>query len=55
MEKEFETVFPKEDLVRSARFAEYRDLVSALLVDGREYTISYVEAEIKKYLKGKVN
>lgn len=50
-----EPMFPKEVLVNSKRFRNNRDLVSALLKDGVEYTIPAVEDMIAKYLKGKVN
>lgn len=49
-----EPKFIKETLVNSKRFRDNRDLVSALLEDGVEYTISEVEAMIANYLKGKV-
>lgn len=49
-----ETWFIKEALVNSKRFRDRRDLVSALLQDGAEYTVSEVEDMIAKYLKGKV-
>ena len=45
--------FTKEQLVESARFADDRDLVMALL-DERTYTISEVEKKIQQYKKGKV-
>ena len=49
-----EPKFIKESLVNSKRFRNERDLVSALLEDGAEYTISEVETMIAKYMKGKV-
>ena len=49
-----EPKFSKEALVNSKRFRNNRDLVSALLEDGVEYTISEVEVMITNYLKGKV-
>lgn len=49
-----EPVFTKESLVNSKRFRNERDLVSALLEDGAEYTVSEVENKIAEYLKGKV-
>lgn len=52
--KPAELAFPKKDLVNSKRFRDERDIVSALLEDGKEYTISEVEAMITKYMKGKV-
>ena len=49
-----EPVFTKEALMNSKRFRNERDLVSALLEDGKEYTIPEVEDAIAKYMKGKV-
>lgn len=49
-----EPKFTKETLVNSKRFRNERDLVSALLKDGVEYTVSEVDAMIMKYMKGKV-
>ena len=47
--------FAKESFVNSIGFCRKRDLVSALLQDGVEYTTAEVEALIENYLKGKVN
>lgn len=49
-----EAKFTKEVLVNSKRFRNERDLVSALLKDDVEYTISEVDIMIQKYMKGKV-
>ena len=49
-----EPAFTKEALMNSKRFRNERDLVSALLEDGKEYTIPEVEDAIAKYMKGKV-
>ena len=49
-----EPVFTKISLVNSKRFHDKRDIVSALLKDDVEYTISEVETMIAKYMKGKV-
>lgn len=45
----------KEQLLRSPRYANRRDLLSVLLEDGRCYTIAEVDAAIEKFMKGKVN
>ena len=47
--------FTKEALVNSKRFRNERDIVSALLEDGVEYTVAEVEDAIMNYMKGKVN
>lgn len=49
-----QAAYTKEQLVASRRYADRRDLISALLEDGRSYTTDEVDALIKKYLKGKV-
>ena len=49
-----EPVFTKNALVNSKRFRNERDLLSALLKDGVEYTISEVDDVIMNYKKGKV-
>lgn len=49
-----EPKFAKETLVNAKRFRNNRDILSALLEDGVEYTISEVEGMIDKYMKGKV-
>ena len=49
-----EPKFIKESLVNSKRFRTERDLLSALLKDGVEYTIPEVEDMIMNYKKGKV-
>jgi arginine repressor len=49
-----EPTFTKEILVNSKRFRNKQDIVSALLKNGAEYTISDVEGMIEKYMKGKV-
>lgn len=49
-----EPTFSKESLVNSKRFRNERDLLSALLKDGVEYTIPEVEDMIMNYKKGKV-
>ena len=49
-----EPKFSKEALMNSKRFRNECDLVSALLEDGKEYTIPEVEGMITKYMKGKV-
>lgn len=50
-----EPKFSKESFLTSKRFRDERDLVSAVLEDGVEYTASEVEEMIAKFMKGKVN
>ena len=49
-----EPKFTKESLVNSKRFRNERDLITALLVNGVEYTVSEVEEMITNYMKGTV-
>lgn len=49
-----EPKFGKESFLNSKRFRNERDLVSAVLEDGVEYTASEVEEKIAEYMKGKV-
>lgn len=49
-----EPVFSKESLLKSKRFRDIRDLVSAILEDGVEYTIPEAEDMIANYMKGMV-
>lgn len=47
-----EPKFSKEQLAKSERYAGRRDAVSALLDDGKQYTIAEVDAIINKFMKG---
>ena len=49
-----EPQFSKEQIVASARYCNQRDLVDALLGNGKKYTIATVDNLIEKYKKGKV-
>lgn len=49
-----ENLFSKEQLVASERFQERRDILEALLVTGKGYTVKVVEEKIESYMKGKV-
>jgi hypothetical protein len=53
-EKVVEPKFTKEALMNSRRFRNERDIVSALLKDDVEYTVSEVDSMITEYMKGKV-
>lgn len=47
--------YTKEHLAASKRYANRRDLIRALLEDGKAYTLKEADALIEKYMKGKVN
>ncbi|MDE5696606.1 MAG: hypothetical protein K2I96_04215 [Lachnospiraceae bacterium] len=49
-----ENEFTKEQLAVSERFRERRDILAALLDDGKLYTVKAVEEKIENYMKGKV-
>ena len=44
----------KEQIAASQRYADRKDLVNAVLADGKKYTFQDVEKTIENYLKGKV-
>jgi hypothetical protein len=44
----------KEQLRASQRYADRRDIISALLEDGKTYTLAEVDRLIDSYLKGTV-
>lgn len=44
----------REQLMASKRYANRRDLISALLEPGKTYTLDEVDALIEKFKKGKV-
>ncbi len=49
-----EQMFTKEQIAASQRYADRKDLVNAVLADGKKYTFQDVEKTIENYLKGKV-
>lgn len=49
-----EPMFSKEQILASARFANRRDLVDALLDEKKSYTMETVDDLIQKYMKGSV-
>lgn len=49
-----ETRYTRGQVLASARYRDRRDLVSALLDDGRTYTIAEVDQEVDRFIKGKV-
>ncbi|MCD8049264.1 MAG: hypothetical protein LUG52_06645 [Clostridia bacterium] len=54
MEEMQADVYTKEELAASERFKRYRDAVSALLEDGKSYSVEEAEKIIKKFMKGRV-
>ncbi len=48
------SVYTKEQLLASTKYANRRDVISALLDDGKTYTLDKVDALIDQFMKGKV-
>lgn len=46
---------PKERLLTFERYADRQDLLTALLDDGKDYSIKEVDRLINGFMKGKVN
>lgn len=53
-EKEEPATFTKQQLVTSKKYAERKDLLNALLVDDKSYSLIEVEEILNGFLKGKV-
>lgn len=49
-----EPQFSKEQIAVSEKYRNQRDLVDALLENGKKYTIATVDSLIEKYKKGQV-
>ncbi len=47
-------MFSKPQLVRCGKYRDRRDLVDALLDDGRKYTMEQVDKLIDGFMKGRV-
>ena len=47
--------YKKEQLVASKKYANRRDIIMALLEDGKAYTLNEVDGLIEKYMKGKLS
>lgn len=52
--KEAAPTFTRDQLAASKRYATRRDLVNALLEDGKRYTLAEVDEKIETFKKGKV-
>ena len=53
-EKTAEAAYSKQQLLTSQKYRHRRDLIGALLVDGKTYSITEVDALIKNYDEGKM-
>lgn len=53
-DENLEIRFSKESLLRSQKYANHRDILSALLEDGKVYTHGEVDGFIEEFQKGTV-
>lgn len=54
MKETIETKFTKEQLLKSKKYADRKDIVSVLLKGDQLYSFEEVDGLVKKYMKGKV-
>lgn len=54
-EKQKTVFYKKEQILSSKQYVERKDLLEAILEDGKEYSKKEVEQQIQKFMKGKVN
>ena len=47
-------MFTKEQILASKRYANRRDVLATILVDGKQYTLGKVDSLLEKFMKGKV-
>lgn len=55
METKQETVFTKEQILGSKKYADKRDVCNAVIPDNFNGTLNEVDILIDKFMKGKVN
>lgn len=53
-DKKTENRFTKQQVLASKKLSYSKDLINAILEDGKTYTLKEVETEMNKYLKRKV-
>lgn len=49
-----QVLYSREQVLKSRKYAERKDLLCVLLSDCREYTLEEVDALIENYMKGRV-
>lgn len=49
------SVYSKEQIIKSKKYADRRDILNVLLADGKEYTLDDVNTLLDAFMKGKVN
>ena len=53
-EEKTEVLFTKEQVLNSKKYSNRRDVLGAILVDGKTYTQEQVDSLLEKFMKGKV-
>ena len=53
-EDKTEVLFTKEQVLDSKKYSNRRDVLGAILVDGKTYTQEQVDSLLEKFMKGKV-
>lgn len=54
VETKKESKFTKEQILKSKKYIHRRDILTALLSDKEEYTISQIDSLLDSFMKGKV-
>ncbi len=49
-----EVLFTKEQILASKKYSNRRDVLGAILTDGKTYTLEQVDSLLEKFMKGKV-
>lgn len=52
--KPLEAAFGKEQIIEAKRFADRKDILNALLENGKMYTIAEASRLMDEYMKGRV-
>jgi hypothetical protein len=53
-DKKTENRFTKQQVLASKKLSHSKDLINAILEDGKTYTLKEVETKVNEYLKRKV-
>jgi hypothetical protein len=49
-----EVLFTKEQILASKKYSNRRDVLGAVLTDGKTYVLEQVDSLLEKFMKGKV-
>lgn len=47
-------MYSKQQIIKSKKFAKYRDLLNAILDDKKQYSVEEIDKMISDFMKGKV-